>query len=362
MELAKKNFFKKVYNFYSRDLTKAEVEKLILKETPLRYKYYMRSMDKPTEHSNKVVELFNFAWNFAVAFLRKLSPVIRIFYTISLLLFVAAYFTVDWDWAVLSFIAVNLIMIFEIADQLTARDELEVARDVQTSLIPLQPPVDNNFEIVCHYETAREVGGDFIDFITKPDGSYFIAIGDISGKGMSAALHMVQVRLLLRHLTEFSDNPKSILSSLNKNIFKHINKGLYFSAILAEIKDSTLKVCRAGHMPLIYYDAASRTCCEIKQKGMALGLNNGNLFESSLEEYELNVNKNDILLFYSDGLTETMNFNKNEFGIDRIKEILVTSSHRSSEEIKSDILIEVTKFRGYAEVHDDLTMIILKAK
>lgn len=360
--MAKESIFKKVYDFYTSDLNSNDFERVFKRDAQLRYQYYVRSMEKPAEHKSKLVDIISFTKNLAIAFLRKLSPVIRIIYTISVLLFFVAVVQGTWDYAILAFAVVNILLIFEVADKLTARDELEVARDVQTGLIPQKPPDDDNFEIAIHYETAKEVGGDFLDFISKDDGSYYISIGDISGKGMSAALYMMQVRLLLRHLTDFSDNPKAILSSLNKNIFKHVKRGLYFSAVLAEVKENNLRICRAGHTPLLYYNSVNRTCCEIKQKGMALGLNNGNLFENALEEFDFKTNKDDVILFYSDGLSEAMNINRIEFGIDKVKEIMINSSHKSADEICNDIKTEVSKFRGYAEVHDDLTMIILKAK
>jgi phosphoserine phosphatase RsbU/P len=360
--LAKESIFKRVYNFYTNDLTSTDFERVFLKETPTRYKYYVRSMEKPREYRHKFTEFLAFSRNLIIAFLKKLSPVIRIIYSVTIIIFIFSLLQESWNYAFLSFVVVNLLLIFEVADKLTARDELDVARDVQTSLIPRTPPDNSNFEIAIYYETAKEVGGDFLDFISKDDGSYYISIGDISGKGMSAALYMMQVRLLLRHLADSSENPKAILSSLNKNIFKHIKKGLYFSAVLAEVKDNNLKICRAGHTPLLYYNSVNRTCCEVKQTGMAIGLNNGNLFENSLEEFEFTTNKDDLILFYSDGLTETMNSDKTEFGLGNVKEIMINSSHKSADEICNDIKDEVTKFRGYAEVHDDLTMIILKAK
>lgn len=360
--MEKESIFKKVYNFYTSDLTSDDFEKVFTRDAPMKYQYYVRTMEKPKEGKNKIVDAFHFVKNFSIAFLRKLSPVIRIIYTLTLFLFFASVIQGMWNYAVISFAIVNILLMFEVADKLTARDELEVARDVQTSMIPKQPPDDNNFEIAIYYETAKEVGGDFLDFISKDNGRYYISIGDISGKGMSAALYMMQVRLLLRHLTDAADNPREILNSLNKSIFKHIRKGLYFSSVLAEVNKNNLKICRAGHTPLLYYDSAGRCCSEVKQNGMAIGLHNGNLFEKSLEEFEFKANKNDVILFYSDGLTETMNNQKSEFGLDKVKEIMVNSSHKSSQEIKNDILAEVTKFRGLAEVHDDLTMIILKAK
>lgn len=358
----KETIFKKVYNFYSKDLTSQEVERIFFKETPTRYKYFVRSMEKPEEKKNKLSRYFAFTRNFALAFLRKLSPVIRITFSLNIIVFIFAMLHGSWDYAFFSFIVANLILMFEVAEKLTARDELEVARDVQLSMIPQKPPDDNNFEIACYYETAKEVGGDFIDFIQKDAGSHYISIGDISGKGMSAALYMLQVRLLLRHLTDFSDDPKSILSSVNKNVFRHIRKGLYFSAILAKINENKINFCRAGHTPVLYYNSVNRSCCEIKQTGMALGLNNSDLFENSLEDFEIASHKDDVILFYSDGLTETMNATRNEFGVDKVKQILSDNSHKSAEEIKNEILSEVSKFRGFAEVHDDLTMIVLKAK
>lgn len=356
------NIIRKIYNFYSKDLTTSEFEKLILKDTPEKYRYYIRSMDKPENSKSKPIEFFRFIKNFALAFLRKLSPVIRVIYTIAVVIFILAWMNDKWDWAMLSFIVLNILIMFEIADKLTARDELEVASDVQKNLIPDRAPHDNNFETSFYYESAKEVGGDFLDFINRNNGSYLISIGDISGKGMSAALYMLQVRLLLRFLTGQAQNPRCILSLLNKNIFEHIKNNLYFSISLLEVHGRKLKICRAGHTPLLFYNAAERCCNTIKQNGMAIGLNNSELFEKSIEEIEFNAGSNDVIALYSDGLTETMNSNKEEFGSERLKQIITEHSQESAEEIKKSIIAEIEKFRGYAEVHDDITLIIMKSR
>lgn len=360
--MKKESVFKRVYDFYSKDLTSEEFERLIMKETPARYKYLMRNMEKSAPAKNKFEEFFSFIKNFAEAFLKKLSPAIRLLYTIAIIIFFYSVIVVDWNLAIFSFILINLLMIFEIADKLTARDELEVARDVQTSLIPVQAPCDSDFEISSYYETAKEVGGDFFDFIKKPDNSYLISIGDISGKGMSAALQMVQIRLIYRFIADSHSNPKNILTRINENIFRHIKKGLYFSMSLAEVENKKVKICRAGHTPALYYNSIDQTCTEIIQKGMALGLTDSGLFENSLEEIEINSNTNDIILFYSDGLTEAMNSHKNEYGFDRLKNLLLANSSENPECIKNSILKEIAAFRGYAEVHDDITFIIMKTK
>lgn len=319
-------------------------------------------MDKIQPQKNKFMEMLTFSKNFLLVFLKKLSPVIRIIYSFAIIIFLFGMIQERWDWALLSFVVLNLLIMFEIADKLTARDELEVASDVQKSLIPDIAPDDKNFETVFYYETAKEVGGDFLDFIQKKDGTYLISIGDISGKGMSAALYMVQVRLLLRYISQVTDNPKCILTELNKNIFDHIKKNLYFSITLAEVTDRVLKICRAGHTPLLHYKASTGTCEAVKQNGMAVGLNNTELFKNSIEEYTINSEINDIFVFYSDGLTETMNSKKEEFGMDRLKELIVRNAGKSAGEIENIITEEIKKFRGYSEVHDDITIIIMKSK
>ncbi len=361
--LQKESLVKKVIDFYSGDLKSDDIEKLFMKDTPERYKYFIRRMDKTaSDNRSKFSTLTAFIKNFAHTFLKKLSPVIRLLYTLSVLVFFIAWIGSSWNLAITAFIFVNFLLIFEIAEKLTARDELEIARDVQTDLISVNNVDDNDIEISTYYETAREVGGDFIDFIQKENGSYLISIGDVSGKGMSAALQMVQVRLLFRFISDSVNDPKEILSSLNKNIFKYISKGVYFTMTLAEVKDKVLRICRAGHTPLIYYSSKNTSCSLINQKGMAVGLCSNGLFESSLEEYILKTEKGDIITFYSDGLTETMNSARSEFGIERLKELICNNSFKTPEEIKMIILEDIKKFRGYAEVHDDITFIILKIK
>jgi len=361
--LKKESIFKRVINFYSGDLKSEDIERLFMKDTPERYKYFVRKMDKPSSESkSKFSSVTTFIKNFTETFLKKLTPVIRLLYTLAVIIFFLAWIGSSWNLAILAFIFVNFLLIFEIAEKLTVRDELEIARDVQTQLISVSDVDNEDLEISTYYETAREVGGDFIDYIQKDNGSYLISIGDISGKGMSAALQMVQVRLLFRFISDTLNEPKQILSLLNKNIFKFISKGVYFTMTLAEVKDKVLKICRAGHTPLIYYSSKNGTCTMINQKGMAVGLCSNGLFESSLEEYILKTDSGDIITFYSDGLTETMNTVKSEFGIDRLKEIMCSNPEKTPEEIKKIILYEISIFRGYAEVHDDITFIIMKIK
>jgi len=360
MTLGKDNIFKRVYRFFSKDLSSNEFERVFLKETPARYKYIVRTMGKDQAADSKY-HLLGFIKNFIIAFLSKLSPVVRIIYAATILYFFAAMIQGIWEMGLLAFVVVNLIFMFEVADKFTARDELEVARDVQSGLIPSQLPENNEYDVSFYYETANEVGGDFFDYIKKDDKDVYL-VGDISGKGMSAALYMVQVRLLIRYIVEKSDSFKQVLTGVNEALLKHLKKGFFFTSIFAVTDGNKITFMRAGHNPAMCYSAKDRDCKEIRQNGMGIGLTNGSMFCNSIEEVSIEANAGDIILLYSDGLTETMNNVSEEFGLQRIKGILVRYSHESADKIRDEIVSEIKKFRGYAQVHDDLTFIILKAK
>jgi hypothetical protein len=354
------NIVKRVYHFFSKDLTSQEFEKVFMKDTPARYKYIVRNMGKGEAEDSKY-HLFTFAKNFLVAFLSKLSPVVRIIYAATILYFFIAMLQGIWEMGLFAFIVVNLIFMFEVADKFTARDELEVARDVQSGLIPSELPESDQYDVSFYYETANEVGGDFFDYIKKDRNDVYV-VGDISGKGMSAALYMVQVRLLIRYIIEKSENFRQVISGVNEALLKHLKKGFFFTSIFAVTDGRKITFFRAGHNPAIYYSSKDRECKEIIQNGMGIGLTNGTMFSNSIEEVSIECNSNDIILLYSDGLTETMNNVSEEFGLLRLKGILVRHSHENPEQIRDAIVNEVRKFRGYAEVHDDLTFIILKGK
>lgn len=355
----KENIFRKTYNFFSQDLSSSEFEKVFFRETPARYKYLVRSMSKGAKNDEKV-SFFRFAKNFAITFLSKLSPVIRIIYAATVLYFFIAMFQGIWEMGLFAFVVVNLLFMFEVADKLTMRDELQVARDVQAGLIPKEVPQSSHFEVAFYYETANEVGGDFFDHIKK-DGKDVYMVGDVSGKGMSAALYMVQARLLIRYLIEKSESFTQVLAGVNEALLKNLKKGFFFTSIFAIADERDLTLVRAGHNPALYYSTAKRECCEIKQNGMGIGLTNGTLFRNSIEESKIETVKDDVILLYSDGLTETMNSQSAEYGLGRLKELIVRHSHESASAISSAIISDLKTYRGYAEVHDDITFIVLKA-
>ncbi len=355
----RESLLKRVYNFYSRDLSSSEFEKVFLRETPARYRYLVRSMGKDGEKSGRF-GFIRFIKNLALTFLSKLSPVIRIIYTAVIIYFFIGMIQGIWEMALLAFVVVNLIFMFEVADKLTIRDELQVAKDVQASLIPAKLPDNRFFEISNYYETANEVGGDFFDSICKGNSNVYM-VGDVSGKGMSAALYMVQARLLIANNVEEKDDFKTAISGVNESLIKFLKKGFFFTSVFAVTKDNAIRFFRAGHNPVLYYSSAKRECREVKQSGLGIGLISGDKFHDSIEAAEMTASPNDIFILYSDGLTETMNPSSEEFGVERLKGLIVKYSHESADRIRDVIVEELKKFRSYAEVHDDITFMIFKA-
>ncbi|MFO7444944.1 MAG: PP2C family protein-serine/threonine phosphatase [Ignavibacteriaceae bacterium] len=351
------------YKYYTKDFSYKDLEKLFKQDAPEVYDFYVNRM-KQSDKDTSVTGRIKFIRNLFIEFLMQMSPARRIVYSIALIIFMLGYFNGNWQWAVFSFLLVNLLIAFELADKITAKDELSVARDIQSSLMPKESPLNKNYEICGYSDSAREVGGDYFDFIIDesiPDKMYLV-IGDISGKGMAAAIHMVQVRAILHNLVLTHDSPKSILVALNSNLNKMLRAGSFFTVSMAHLNSGkTLKLCRAGHLPLILYSRKENMCKNIIPYGMGIGLGNNILFEKTLEEISIEPETGDILVFYTDGVVEAMNGYLQEFGEERLNRVIRQNAHKPAGLIKDAILDAVESFAQSTPRHDDLTMIVMKA-
>jgi sigma-B regulation protein RsbU (phosphoserine phosphatase) len=353
---------RKFYRNYTEDIKYKDIEKLIKKDAPEVYDFYVKRMNHSPSAKSFSDKLL-FIRDLFIEFLMQLSPARRLVYSIAFILFVLGFINGNWQWAGVSFALLNLLIAFELADKITAKDELSVARDIQTGLMPKNPPEHNHFDICGYSESAHEVGGDYYDFIKRennPDKTYLV-IGDISGKGMAAAILMVQVRAILYNSICHHETPKSICTSLNRNLKRIINTGSFFTAIIGHLNaDNTLTFCRAGHLPLIHYSRADNNCNNITPPGVGIGIGNHTLFENTLEETTVNPASGDILVFYTDGVIEARNEYLQEFGEERLKKIIIRNAHKPAHLIKDAIIQSVNEFVHTAPKHDDLTMIIVK--
>jgi serine phosphatase RsbU (regulator of sigma subunit) len=362
--------FKKVYDFYTSDLSYKDIERLIKREVPEVYDFYVNRMKKPDSTKNPLMRGLLFIRNLFVEFLLQLSPIRRLLYTAAILMFVIGYFENDWQGAVIGFILLNLLLAFELADKLTAKDELAIAREIQTALMPKSPPQNPHFQISCCAEPALEVGGDYFNFINNSENEQntMLVIGDISGKGMAAAIYMIQVHTIIKNFSNGYHSPKTLLLSLNKNLIKIFNPGTFFTLCAAsfpkdrsENSDKNIKLARAGHMPVIHYRKNEKKCEELRPAGIGLGLINSDVFDQTLEEVDVKIESGDVLVFFTDGVIEAMNRYNEEFGEERLKNIIAAHADKPAKEIQELIMQSITGFTDFAPRTDDITLIVLKA-
>ncbi|MFZ5946669.1 MAG: PP2C family protein-serine/threonine phosphatase [Stygiobacter sp.] len=354
------NPIKRIFELYTSDLTHDEIERLIKREAGEVYEFFAQDIPKNEVHRNRLIRGAIFLRSLFNAFILKLNPARRIFYLASLLFFILGNIEPSETYLILSFLILNLLLAFELADKLSAKGELDVARKIQSKLIPKHTVKIFKFDISSYYEPAREVGGDYFDVINKNEKIY-IAVGDISGKGMAAAIYMVRLQSILHLLLDYFIDVKEIIINLKKYFSKNLRKDLFLTITFLSIeKDGKIKLVRAGHPPAFWFHSDGKNVTTINSKGMGIGFNDRGIFENTLEVYEFYPKPNDILFVYSDGLTEAMNVYKNQFGEEAIKQIILQNNDKSTEEIKNLLLNRLKLFRGTAYQNDDITFVILK--
>ena len=355
------NPLKRIFDLYTSDLSYQEIERLVKREASEVYEFFKADIPKADQSKNKFIRGLIFARSLFNAFILKLTPARRIFFLISLLFFFVGYTQNNPLYTLTAFLIAILLLAFELADKLSAKSELEVARKIQFDLIPKNNAQIEGYDVATYYEPAREVGGDYFDIIETPDRT-FIIVGDISGKGMAAALYMVRVQSIFYSLIDSYTGVKDIMINLKKYFSKNLRREFFLTLTIASIeKDGTMKIARAGHPPVFHLRSESKEISVLNPTGMGIGLNDKGLFEQTLEELTFTPQKNDVVLFYSDGLTETMNIARDQFGEENVKRIIKNNSEKSAEEIKGAILRAAEGFRGTALQYDDLTMVVLKA-
>ncbi|MEO8231834.1 MAG: PP2C family protein-serine/threonine phosphatase, partial [Ignavibacteriota bacterium] len=246
------------------------------------------------------------------------------------------------------------------AEKIKIERDLDLAKKIQQSLLPKHIPNLNGLDICGEMIPAMQVGGDYYDLIPLSDTKLFVAVADVSGKGLSASLYMTKLQTMIQLATQVSSSPKEILIEMNKRLYQSMERSWFITMTLAlfDTENKTIKFCRAGHMPLI--TANNGTVESIKTAGIGLGLEKGEVFERTLQEVELKTKSNQIFAFFSDGITEAMNEKDEMFGEEKLNGILKGKSNNRSAEVMNKIWSEVKLFRGSTPVNDDMTMVIVK--
>ena len=224
--------------------------------------------------------------------------------------------------------------------------ELEIARNVQVSLLPKSQPEVGGFDIAGICIPAKEVGGDYYDFVSLPDNRIGIALGDVSGKGVPAAIYMTLTKGILQSHAEEGVSPREVLIKVNSLMYRTIERNSFVSMFYAILDVGTRKIryARAGQCPVILAQGAGGQGTFVTPRGMALGLENGKVFDAVLEEQELQLGPGQLLVFYTDGFTEAMNAQTEEFGEDRLLASIAQYRGHSSGALIQSICSDVSAF------------------
>ncbi len=257
----------------------------------------------------------------------------------------------------------NSLLYEELAKQERIKQELEIAHKIQIASLPQQVPEIKNLEISAKSIPALEVGGDFYDFLNGKTKKFTVIVGDVSGKGTYAALYMSKVQGIFQTLNEFYDSPGKLLINANKFLYKHIDSKSYITAICAsfDIEKNIIYLARAGHIPMFYYNKAVNEVRKVQPEGLGLGLSDDRTFEFSLEQISINYKPGDIFVFATDGITEAMNLNYDQYGENQLFEIVKDLNDKPAKVITEEIIKSVKNFSGSAKQHDDITIVIVKS-
>ena len=240
--------------------------------------------------------------------------------------------------------------------------ELRVAHDTQVKLLPKEMPQMEGLAIDALCKTANEVGGDYYDFIHLDDTKLGVVIADVSGKGLSAAFYMAELKGIVNAFAKLYYSPRLFLQKVNETLYENVDKKTFVSMIYAvfDMKKGKITFCRAGHCPLVYYDSKKDKISILKPGGIGVALDSSGIFNKTLQECEIKWHDQDLFLFFTDGLTEARDSDKNEYGEDRVIEIVKKCRKLNVEAIQKNIIQDVTEFIGETSQHDDLSLICTK--
>ncbi|MCA2004427.1 MAG: SpoIIE family protein phosphatase [Ignavibacterium sp.] len=240
--------------------------------------------------------------------------------------------------------------------------ELDVAREMQRKLLPAFDPKFNELELCSIFIPAFEVGGDFYDYYTENNNEFSFIIGDVAGKGISAAFVMAEVKGIFESLSRILSSPKEILIKANKILSRTLHRKNFVSALYGKInfQSSEFEFARAGHCPALLIRDGQ--IIKYQPKGLALGLDFTESFAENLEDIRLKLKKNDVLIFYTDGITESKNHINEDFGEERFLQTIRKNSDKAITNIAKEIISEVSLFANDSTQYDDITLLILRWK
>jgi serine phosphatase RsbU (regulator of sigma subunit) len=381
--MAEKERPRSFFDEYTRGFDRTEFQRLFTRDTADAYHYFSRGLD--------LAALADAPWYrrwptharlFLIAFAMRLSPGRRVLYgfaVVSLLFglldlfdgfgavrvlfwpFTLNLWLPQWvegtTWMILAFIAIHLLVLMEVADRLSLKSDLEIARDIQIAMLPRGEHTSGDARVFGTTRPANTVGGDFYDVLPLADGRLMIAVGDVAGKGSPAALLMALLLAMLRTLVDEGFDSVRLITRLNVQICRH-SPGSRFITFFYGLYDSStgaLEYVNAGHLPPLVR-RVSGAIDRLDGGGMALGM----FDHATYSAYRVTIAPGDTIVLYTDGITEAENRNGRAFEDTGLEAIL--THHKSEgdpEALSRAVIAAVEAHAGDVRLADDLTVAVL---
>lgn len=252
--------------------------------------------------------------------------------------------------------------LLRISERERFQKELEIARTVQLKFLPNRKPESRWLDVASVCVPAYEVGGDYYDYFQLDQNRLGVVVGDVSGKGVSAAFFMTLLKGILVSQTRHTQSPREILIQMNDLFYENAQRGVFISIVFGVFDQATqsFTYARAGHNPVIVLGRENKNSEELCPQGIALGLDKGKVFAETLEEVEIALSPGDVFVFYTDGFSEAMNAAHQEFGEERLGEAIISAKSRAASDVLNNVQEAVREFTGNTQQHDDMTMVVVR--
>jgi len=353
---------------YTAGVGSRDLERMFRRDAAEAYQVLTRGQPAVPEGERGVKAFFRRARVFFLGLSYTLSPPRRVLFALALLLALAdacvlelsergiREIGIDPDAGFFAVLALVFLLALELVDRVRVRDELEVARDLQRQLLPREGPELPSWRFAQSYRTANEIGGDYYDFLTVPDGRVVVVAGDASGHGMAAGLLMVIAHTSLRLSADLDPRPEAALPLLNRALAATGGRRAFFTLFYGLLDPATgqLDYVCAGHpFPLLRHPGG-----EIEELGtgsLPLGIRP----ELRVEARSTTLGPGDLLLLYSDGLPEEVHPTSGEaFGFERLRELLAPGG--GAREIHDRVLAAFDAFLAGEAQRDDISLVVVE--
>ena len=365
---------RRFFDAYTQGLTTTELERVFTRDAPEAYRFFSRHID--------FAELARLPWHrrtlaharlFFLAFTLKLTParraiygmaivatlfgLVELFQELHFLLVPHPAFAPGTLWLLTGFALVNLIVLLEVADRLSLKNDLEIAREIQQAMLPTAAYHAPCVEAFGMTRPANTVGGDFYDILPLPDGRLLIALGDVAGKGSPAALLMALLLAILRTLVDEGLSDAALMSRLNAQVCKHAPRSRFVTLFVATLNPSTgeLTYVNAGHHPpLVRLRGGGYE--RLREGGIALGM----FDQSTYTAGRALLDSGDVLVLYSDGVTEAENDAALPFEEAGVQRVIDQSGWASAKELGWALFEAVERHTDQRRLLDDLTVLVVR--